>query len=418
MLRSEDRAPAVAAAGALLCLSVWMMPVTVLGSGRLPFGLLIRGLADPDGGVIEVVAKVPRAEMDFVRMGDGFQGVLELYATVHDPNGDFVADGTRRVDRRLRTMREEAWEGLFETPRIELHVPPGRYSVEVVMKAPESGRTNAVTKEVEVPSFPSNGIALSSPVIMSFSEVDSGFVADPQPGSSGGFSGPALIMWEVYAAPGHDSSKVAVVASVEGEEGGVPADTFIVELRGPVTEGRWEADLSLLAAGTYATRIEAGEQVAEGTFEILWSIQTLVVDKDDGLRLLEYFGTHEDEKRFKKLEAAERHGFWEEFWGRHDPVPGTPRNEFKDAIGARIRYANDRFGSFMPGWKTDRGMVYVILGAPDEIERHPFEVGSKPYEIWSYYSYRVQYLFVDWRGFGNYELYQGPQPQRVLRQRG
>jgi GWxTD domain-containing protein len=406
------------AAGALLCLWALFLPGTGAASGDLSFGLLVRGLARPDGGTFEVIAKVARSEMDFVRAGDEFLGTLELLATVHDLDGGFVADGSRKIERRLAMPPEVASEGMFESLMLALHVAPGTYAVEAVVKAPESGRVGAAAVEAEVPSFPSEGIELGAPVIMTFSEADSDFVGDPQPGSSGSFSGPSLVVWEVYRAPDSETSGVAVVASVEGEEVEVPAETVHVHLEEPVTVAQWEADLSVLPAGEYQVRVAAGAAVSESPFEILWSVQTLVLDREDGLRLLEYFGTRDDENRFKKLKANERHGFWQEFWHRRDPVPGTPRNEFRDGLAARIRYANQRFGSFMAGWKTDRGMVYVILGAPDEIERHPFEVGSKPYEIWSYYTYRVQYTFVDWRGFGNYELYRGPQPQRVLRTRG
>lgn len=414
------RAPVALVAGALLCLCLLLLHAASAGAvGSFPFGMVVRGLARPGGGAIEVVAKVPRAEMDFVRSEDTFRGVLELYATVRDQDGAFVADATRKIERQLSAAPEVAWEGIFESIRVELQVQPGEYALEIIVKAPESGRTGVATTEVLVRPFPSYGLALSEPVLMSFSEADSGFVADPQPGSSGSFSGPSLVVWEVYRAAGVADSIATVVVDVDGEEAVVPAETLQVRLEGPVTVARWEADLSALRAGTYTARVAIDEtETASATFEILWSIETLALDKDDGRRLLEYFGTHDDEKRFEKLQADERQAFWQDFWREHDPVPGTPRNEFRDAVAARIRYANDRFGSFTAGWKSDRGMVYVILGAPDEIERHPFEVGSKPYEIWSYYSYRVQYVFVDWRGFGNYELYRGPQPQRVLRIRG
>ncbi len=357
--------------------------------------------------------------MDFVRSEEAFRGALELYATVRDQDGAFVADATRKVERQLSAAPEVAWEGIFESIRVELQVQPGEYAVEVVVKTPESDRTGVATSEVRVKPFPTEGLSVSEPVLMSFSEADSGFVADPQPGSSGSFSGPSLVVWEVYRALGGTDSVVTAVVAMDAEEDGVPAETLQVRLEGPVTVARWEVDLSVLSAGTYTTRVSVDNaEQATAAFEILWSIETLAFDKDDGKRLLEYFGTRDDENRFKKLKPEERQAFWQDFWREHDPVPGTPRNEFRDAVAARIRYANDRFSSFTAGWKTDRGMVYVILGAPDEIERHPFEVGSKPYEIWSYYSYRVQYVFVDWRGFGNYELYRGPQPQRVLRIRG
>jgi hypothetical protein len=72
---------------------------------------------------------------------------------------------------------------------------------------------------------------------------------------------------------------------------------------------------------------------------------------------------------------------------------------------ARIKYADKHYSTpYTPGWKTDMGMVYVIFGLPNNIERHPYEMGTKPYEIWDYYDINRQFVFVDDSGFGDYRL--------------
>jgi GWxTD domain-containing protein len=68
---------------------------------------------------------------------------------------------------------------------------------------------------------------------------------------------------------------------------------------------------------------------------------------------------------------AERDRFIADFWKRRDPTPDTPLNEFKVEHYRRIACANQRFASSAPGWKTDRGWVYIVYGPPDEIESHP-----------------------------------------------
>jgi GWxTD domain-containing protein len=77
---------------------------------------------------------------------------------------------------------------------------------------------------------------------------------------------------------------------------------------------------------------------------------------------------------------TEREKFIEQFWQRRDPTPGTPANECKEEHYRRIAYANSRFASSIPGWRTDRGRAYISLGPPDEIESHP----SKQLELWRY----------------------------------
>jgi len=111
-----------------------------------------------------------------------------------------------------------------------------------------------------------------------------------------------------------------------------------------------------------------------------------------------YVITNEERTAFKALKTdEEREQFIEQFWLRRDPTPDTVDNEFKEEHYARIAYANERFASGIPGWKTDRGRIYIIWGKPDEIESHPsggtydrpIEDGGGttstfPFEIWRY----------------------------------
>src|SRR5690242_8239758 len=85
-----------------------------------------------------------------------------------------------------------------------------------------------------------------------------------------------------------------------------------------------------------------------------------------------YIITDEERAAFKQLSNdEERDNFIEAFWARRDPTPDTVENEFKEEHYARIAYANEHFAAGIPGWKTDRGRIYIQYGPPDEIESHP-----------------------------------------------
>ena len=85
------------------------------------------------------------------------------------------------------------------------------------------------------------------------------------------------------------------------------------------------------------------------------------LDKD-----VTYIITDEERKAFKKLATDdEREHFIEEFWRRRDPDPDTDENEFKEEYYERIAYANENFASGIPGWKTDRGRIWIMYGKPD-----------------------------------------------------
>jgi GWxTD domain-containing protein len=82
--------------------------------------------------------------------------------------------------------------------------------------------------------------------------------------------------------------------------------------------------------------------------------------------------TDEEKQAFKQLSNdEERDQFIEQFWLRRDPTPDTVENEYKEEHYARIAYANEHFAAGIPGWKTDRGRIYIVYGKPDEIESHP-----------------------------------------------
>ena len=84
-----------------------------------------------------------------------------------------------------------------------------------------------------------------------------------------------------------------------------------------------------------------------------------------------YIITDEERKAFKGLQTdEEREQFIEQFWLRRDPTPDTEENEFREEHYRRIAYANEHFASGIPGWRSDRGMIYIKYGPPDERDEH------------------------------------------------
>jgi GWxTD domain-containing protein len=116
---------------------------------------------------------------------------------------------------------------------------------------------------------------------------------------------------------------------------------------------------------------------------------------------------------FEKLATGEeRDMFIQQFWERRNPTPGSKRNDFKEEFYRRVKFADTRFGAGYPGWKSDRGHMYILYGPPDEIEAHP---ASTPYhfEIWQYQHLgklgdNVVFVFVDMTRKGDYRIASPP----------
>lgn len=108
-----------------------------------------------------------------------------------------------------------------------------------------------------------------------------------------------------------------------------------------------------------------------------------------------YLITPSERAAFKHLTTDdEREQFIEQFWERRNPEPGSPENKFKQEYYRRIVFANERFSSSVPGWKTDRGRVYIQYGPPDEIEWHA-DGGALPLPDGTYRT--VTFPFGRWR---------------------
>ena len=136
-----------------------------------------------------------------------------------------------------------------------------------------------------------------------------------------------------------------------------------------------------------------------------------------------YLITDEEKKAYKALKTDdERENFIENFWRRRDPNPDTEENEFREEYYERIAYANEHYASGIPGWKTDRGRIYIAWGKPDGVESHPtggsydrpsYEGGGStttyPFETWFYRHLDnvgdgIEIEFVDPTGTGEYRI--------------
>jgi len=116
-----------------------------------------------------------------------------------------------------------------------------------------------------------------------------------------------------------------------------------------------------------------------------------------------YIISPEERTAFLQLNTSEeREQFIEQFWLRRDPTPDTEENEFKEEHYRRIAYANQHYASGIPGWKTDRGRIYIVYGPPDEIEDHsaggtyqrPQEQGGGTTSVYPFQQWRYRWMDV------------------------
>jgi GWxTD domain-containing protein len=134
-------------------------------------------------------------------------------------------------------------------------------------------------------------------------------------------------------------------------------------------------------------------------------ISNYVYNIDMALRQMKYVMTNDERLQLKKKSKKDKEQLFYSFWKSRDPTPETEYNELMEEYYGRVWYANEHFDAWQPGWETDRGMIYVLFGPPDEIQRtHSSTSMSSLYQTWSYYKISKQFIFKDLNGFGDFRL--------------
>jgi GWxTD domain-containing protein len=175
----------------------------------------------------------------------------------------------------------------------------------------------------------------------------------------------------------------------------VPRPMFAQDSQTPTSDGVTQAPPTVEKPDPLKRRLTDKEKIQQqkAIRGELHGIYKKWVDED-----VHWIITDQELQAFKSLSNdEERDTFIENFWLRRNPNPDSPENEYKDEYYARIAYANEHFAAGKPGWRTDRGHIYIAFGKPDSIDSHPSggsyerpqeegggETSTFPFEVWHY----------------------------------
>jgi GWxTD domain-containing protein len=157
--------------------------------------------------------------------------------------------------------------------------------------------------------------------------------------------------------------------------------------------------------GELKIAVGEGPDAKRATALVSFSRSWVVTNYDNLLALLRYFPYATDRiSALRNAKPADRPRLWREFWTATDPIPSTPENEALDQYFTRIAIANERFkDEGGPGWRTDRGEVFITLGEPDQTVETP--PGNDTHIVqWVYNNYRVVLTFTGQLGFSRLRL--------------
>jgi GWxTD domain-containing protein len=164
-------------------------------------------------------------------------------------------------------------------------------------------------------------------------------------------------------------------------------------------------DLPVGRATFEVKALEIGARV-ETPFLVTFSDQWAIANFDEMVDVLRFFDRHDLVAKLKAAPREERAAAWRDFYRASDPVPMTPENEALEQYFQRVETASARFPEpGIPGWRTERGEVFIALGEPEAISDVANQVGAGPHVItWDYLNLRVTLVFQDEAGFGEFRL--------------
>ena len=370
-------------------------------------------------GRLDVYVHVPYDIITFVKDEEFYTGGYTITLLVSENEGEkLVQDESWERTLEILTFERTTNPAYYDLSQRSLSLPAGKYQLEILFEDTESRKEFRLTRTVEVREFDANLLGISDLMLVRDVETKGGKKQiSPQVNPNvaalkDGFQ----LFYEVYNPYKIPAVTLDYSITKRGEE------VYSKKSTQGLSRGRntFLADIASagLGIGTYTLKVtvrrsddstESGVLARnERGFMIAWltsGAPISAVDLDEAIDQLRWFAKDEDIEYIRAAETEkEKRRRFEDFWERHNPTPGTDKNPAMIEYYNRVAYANQNFGHFIDGWKTDRGMVYIIYGPPDYIDRHPLDVESKPYEIWEYYDINRRFIFVDESGFGDYRL--------------
>ena len=128
---------------------------------------------------------------------------------------------------------------------------------------------------------------------------------------------------------------------------------------------------------------------------------------NDTLEILGLIASRDEIKPLRDAPESGRAAAWAKFWAARDPDPSTDVNEALAEYLLRLQYVTENFSKFGPGWRSDRGRVYIRYGPPEQIDTAMDQRASGEYEIWRYYTIGRSFVFYDMFGVGDFKLVEG-----------
>lgn len=381
--------------------SLFDMPTVYRGMGRLaagsplPFVGTMAFAAGPGDSVKAILGlSIENRALSFQKDGTNFLARYRVEMFLESPDAPpirFSRDEEVRVAEFNETLRADE-SVLFQQL---YHLKAGSYHVTVLVRDMATGRQAQADADYVAPDF--SAATFSAPILAyqvtgrRTREQDLAVVLSPRGTVNyGGDTLLALVEGYNYTTP-----TAVPFTLIDDRENVVTRDTLRFS-------GRHEVDPQVVRIipdsqplGELRLVVGQGDATRQTSALVSFSGAWILTNYDEMIGLLKWFGHEDMIKALKKAPEKDRSRLWVEFYRETDPVPATPENEALEQYFGRMAIANQRFNTEeIPGWRTDRGMVFITLGEPDEIYNGSSTAQGRIIR-WTYIQLRLELVFED-----------------------
>lgn len=373
---------------------------------------------------IMVSAEIGYPRLVFLKKGRFYEASYQVFVKIMD-----------RGERILETevLKDKIVVGSYKETKNRKHVskvshsfavPPGKYLIEASLLVKDTQILRRKRVAVEVPDFLASGLSLSKPRLFAlippgssavYVELNSSLRASAEEmevSSFADFEKQPAVLFELYTRDERlDSVPCTLFFEVRDREKrqvlygkrkfvlSQPKNSFLLTFN----VDQWEP-----GSYRFSTRASLGNKKEPATTSLRFTVEfsRAMLGKffRQTLAILSLIASPEEMEELEKAPYEDRPRLWAEFWRKRDPTPETEANEALEEHLRRVRYVAANFSTVEPGWKTDRGKVYIKFGEPDQIDTSygPYMQGE--YQVWRYFAKNLVFIFYDRYGLGDYRL--------------
>jgi len=364
--------------------------------------------ASPDTTLVLASLSIPNRALTFTREGDRYRAPYEVKLML-DRGGIEAANVNVMEIVRVGSFRETNRTDESVIFQHYFHIPPGVYTLSATVRDVGGSRASSQQATVTVPSLGAG--RLSTPTVVYEATGRSVLDSAPQllasPRSSAVFGRDSTVA--IYIEGYGQGVRLPVNFVVRNDKGAqIWRDSTALGRNGALFNGVVNVPISTVGVGiarVFFTRRDAGgADSVETPLFVSFGEDIPLMSFEDMVGYLRFFATISRLNALRNAPLEKRATMWAEFLRATDPIPETPTNEDLQAYFGRIQQANARFRMDRnPGWLSDRGMVFVALGEPDEIfdrsvnqTLSPTQIASAArLQIWQYRQYNSQLVFYE-----------------------